>query len=107
MEIKNEPVEVGFGDTAVLEFSLTGVQHSIKQAIRSRANGLCELIDVEVRKAFSPGRIEAAIAKQVEIELENSMRYGDGATLVRQIVSKKVSEIIAKLSEESTPNEGI
>ena len=38
MDIKQE-IEVGFGDTAILEFHLTGVQHSIKKAILNRALG--------------------------------------------------------------------
>lgn len=97
MKIEKE-IEVGFGDMAVLEFTLTGIQQGIKKAIMMRAGGLSALIDAEVERAFTPERIQAAIAKEVEREFDNSMKYGEGARLVKEIVSKQVAKTIAKLS---------
>lgn len=98
MEIKNE-AELGYGDEAVLQFTLTGIQHAIKKAVMLRANGLSALIDEEVKRAFTPEKIKEAIAREVREEFDRSMKYGEGAKAVREIVSKQVAETIAKLSK--------
>lgn len=99
MKIEKE-FEVGLGDMAVLNFELTGIQTAIKKAVLMRANGLTELIDAEVRKAFTHERIMEAIKTAVEQEFQNSMRYGEGAKIVREIVSKQVAKTIEKLSKD-------
>ena len=98
MDIKQE-IEVGFGDTAVLEFHLTGVHTAIKKAVMMRAGGLSALIDAEVQRAFTPEKIKEVIAKRVEEEFQNSMRYGEGARAVQKLVSEQVAKTIAKLSK--------
>lgn len=99
MDIKEE-VEVGFGDTAVLEFHLTGIQHAIKKSIMMRAGGLSALIDEEVKRAFSPERLKASIAQRVKEEFEASLRYGDGARQVQKIVAAQIAKTLAKLAED-------
>lgn len=98
MSIKSE-IEVGYGDMAVLEFTLTGIQTAIKKAVMMRAGGLSALIDAEVERAFTPEKIAEAIREAVEREFENSMKYGEGATAVRDIVRTQVAKTIARLSK--------
>ncbi len=99
MEIKQE-MEVGIGDTAILQFSLTGIQQSITKAVSMRAAGLNALIEAEVKKAFTPERIEEAIRSAVDQEFQRSMQYGEGYHAVRKIVSAQVAKTVAKLSQE-------
>jgi len=91
--------EIGVGDTAILEFHLKGVQHAIKKAVMMRASGLAELIDAEVNRAFTPDRIQAAIAREVEQQFNYSMSYGEGAQAVRKIVEEQIAKTIAKLAQ--------
>lgn len=97
MEIERQ-VEVGVGDTAILEFHLTGIQQHIKKAVMMRANGLSALIDAEVEAAFTEEKIKAAIKDAVEKEFQRSMQYGEGYQAVRKIVETQVAKTVARLS---------
>jgi hypothetical protein len=89
--------EIGIGDMAVLTFELSGIQHAIKKAVLARAEGLNELIDQEVQKAFTEDKIIEAIRSQVEAEFQRSMQWGEGAQIIRKFAEEQVRKAVAKL----------
>ena len=100
MEAKSIGSECAIGDQAVLTFELKGVQAAIKKAVVMRANGLNDLIDREVKAAFTEERILESVRKQVQQEFEYSMKYGAGAEAIRKIAAEQVQKTIAKLTME-------
>lgn len=106
METTKE-TEVGIGDMAVLQIALSGVQHHIKKAIMMRAGGLCALIDAEVEKSLTTEKIHEAVRKQVQEEFDNSLRYGEGKSLIVKLVSKQVAETISRLSNDFTTSKTV
>jgi len=95
-------MEIGKGDFAEVRIEIKAIQGLIKQAILSRAEGLSELVDQEVEKALTPGRILSAIQKEITIQFEHSLKWGEGSNTIARIVNKKVEEVFLKMENASS-----
>lgn len=90
---------IGPDDFVEVRFELEAVRRLVQRSIMCHAEGLSELVNQEVNKMITRDGLINAIRSQIEEKFEWEMKYGEGATVIKKIVSRKVKETVQRLEE--------